>query len=92
MLLIYGVQSLSRLSGLLALFSWQVVIIGLVSEGVGSLSIGVLLSESESEMLESSESINNLSGLYLLLKVLRLILSISLDILTTQVLLTYPNL
>lgn len=88
----HGIHSLLRLLGLSALLSWQTAIIGIVSEGVGSLAVGVLLSESKSKMSELSESISTLAGTYLLLEMSRLISSINLDALTTRVLLACPNL
>lgn len=73
----HGVHSLSRLSGLSKLFSWQAAIIGAGSKALGSLAVGVLLSELESEAMSIS------AGSYSLLEVLRSIPSVSLDALTT---------
>lgn len=92
LLLTDGVHSLSRLSRLSTLLSWQAAITGVVYEGVGLFVVGVLLSESESEMSKSFELLCILAESYLLLEVSRLILFVSLDTLTTWALLAYPNL
>lgn len=78
-----GVYNLSRLSGFSALFSWQTTIIEIGSEAVDLLALGVLLLELESKASELSESMRTLAEMYLLLEVLRLILSVSLNTLTT---------
>lgn len=92
LLFTHSVHSLLRLLGLSALFSWQTAIIGIVSEGVELLAVGVLLLESKSKMSELSKLISTLAGTYLLLEMSRLIPSISLDALTTREFLAYPNL
>ncbi len=76
-------HSLLRLLKLLALLSYQIVIIGIGAKSVRSLAFGVLLSELKSAILKLSELMSSLAELYLLLEILRLILFISLDALTT---------
>ena len=88
----HSVHSLSRLSGFSILFFWQTTIIGTACEAVWLLVLDVSLLESESKASEFSESMSTLAGLYLLLELLRLILSISLYSLTTEALLAYANL
>lgn len=88
----HGVHSLSRLLGLSALFSWQTAIVGIGSVAMELLAVGIPLLESESEASKLSKLINTLTRLYLLLEVSRLILSVSLDTLTTQALLVCANL
>lgn len=79
----YSIYSLSRFLELSALFSWQAAIMVVASRGIGLLAIDILPLESESENSESSELISTLVRLYLLLEMLKLIRSISLDALTT---------
>lgn len=65
------------------MFSWQMIIIGAGFETIKLLAISVSLSETESKALELFESTNTSVELYLLLEVLKLILSISLNSLMT---------
>lgn len=59
------------------------VIIGIGFETIKLLAISVLLLETKSKTLELFESTNTSAELYLLLEVLKLILSISLNSLMT---------
>lgn len=89
--LMYSIDSLLRLSRFSVLFFWLAAIIGKGFKAVGLLVIDILLLKLESELLELFELINTLIGLYLLLEASRLILFISLDALTTQILLAFTN-
>lgn len=83
MLLMHGIHSLSRSFEFSAFFSWQAIIIGIKLKAVELLAVGILLLESESKASELFESMGILARSSLLLEVLRLILFIGLDTLTT---------